>query len=141
MTQTGWTLEGYVAHNEALREADAKFHQERDQRYQERDVANKMAVRAALDAADKASEKTEMALKEYKIGANEWRSTVQDVLARGQGKDTGGTESRGQIAWVVAIIASLIAIGSFVFRAQPQPVVILPAGTVTLPTQPTPAPR
>jgi len=54
---------------------------ERDRRYAERDLAAKEAVRAALAAAEKASEKTEAALKEYKIGANEWRDTVKDLIA------------------------------------------------------------
>jgi hypothetical protein len=54
---------------------------ERDQRYSERDVAAKEAVRAALAASEKASDKTERALQEYKIGANEWRDTVKDLIA------------------------------------------------------------
>lgn len=55
---------------------------ERDRQYHERDVANKDAVRAALASAEKASEKTELALKEYKSSANEWRDTVKDLVSR-----------------------------------------------------------
>jgi len=55
---------------------------ERDRRYEERDKANKEAVRSALAAAEKAAEKTESALKEYKIGSNEWRDTVKDLVGR-----------------------------------------------------------
>ena len=47
----------------------------------ERDRANKESVKAAFNAAEKASEKTEAALKEYKLGANEWRDTVKDLIA------------------------------------------------------------
>lgn len=56
--------------------------EERDKRYSERDSANKDAVKAALAAVEKGSEKTEIALKEYKTGANEWRQTVTDLTSR-----------------------------------------------------------
>lgn len=55
---------------------------ERDERYRERDDANKASVKSALIAAEKAGEKTEQSLKEYKTGANEWRDTVKDLVAR-----------------------------------------------------------
>jgi uncharacterized protein YhaN len=55
---------------------------ERDRRYEERDRANKEAVRSALAAAEKAAEKTESALREYKVGSNEWRDTVTDLVSR-----------------------------------------------------------
>jgi uncharacterized protein with HEPN domain len=55
---------------------------ERDHRYTERDVANKDAVKAALTAVKEASEKTETALKEYKMSANEWRDAMKDLVAR-----------------------------------------------------------
>jgi hypothetical protein len=55
---------------------------ERDRRYEERDRANKEAVRSALAAAEKAAEKTEAALREYKVGSNEWRDTVTDLVSR-----------------------------------------------------------
>jgi hypothetical protein len=55
---------------------------ERDRRYEERDVAAKDAVRAAMAAAALATDKTELALKEYKVSANEWRDTVKDLVAR-----------------------------------------------------------
>ena len=59
-----------------------KLNEERDRRYEERDRSNKEAVRAALMSAEKASEKTESALKEYKIASNEWRDTVKDLVSR-----------------------------------------------------------
>ncbi|MCR4301782.1 MAG: hypothetical protein NUV51_09245 [Sulfuricaulis sp.] len=55
---------------------------ERDLRYTERDRAAKEAVRAALVSALQAAEKTETALKEYKVGANEWRDTVKDLTSK-----------------------------------------------------------
>lgn len=48
----------------------------------ERDRANKEAIRAAFASAEKASEKTDTALKEYKLGSNEWRATLNDIVAR-----------------------------------------------------------
>jgi hypothetical protein len=65
----------------ADREWGSRLAEERDKRYSERDLANKEAVRAALAAVEKGSEKTEVALKEYKQGANEWRDTVKDLVA------------------------------------------------------------
>ena len=67
----------------------AKASEERDRRYEERDKANKEALRAALASTDKMAEKTEEALKEYKQASNEWRSTVQDLVSRLQGKGAG----------------------------------------------------
>lgn len=150
MKDSGWTIATYAAYSDALREADARLMEERDLRYKERDEANKQAVKAAMAAADKAAEKTEVALKEYKVGANEWRSTVQDLIARQGGQSQGKDASWGMLLGAAALIASLIAIGTFVFRAAPvvmppaAPQVIYvpsPPGTLlpsTSPTQPVP---
>lgn len=54
---------------------------ERDKRYEERADAAKEASKAAQMASERAGEKTEMALKEYKIGSNEWRDTVKSLVA------------------------------------------------------------
>ena len=35
ITEDGWTIATYAAHNEALREAESKFQNERDRRYLE----------------------------------------------------------------------------------------------------------
>jgi hypothetical protein len=40
-----WSIEAYVAHNEALREAEAKFQAERDRRYSEVAVEREKALR------------------------------------------------------------------------------------------------
>jgi hypothetical protein len=44
MPEKGWTIETYAAHNEALREADAKFQSERDRRYSEVKIAESKAL-------------------------------------------------------------------------------------------------
>lgn len=180
---TGWTLGTYVAHNEALWEADRQLRQEIDRRYQEQDKANQAAVKAALAAAEKAADKTEAALKEYKIASNEWRDTVKDLVNRipsrseietknkaleeriyQQGKNFDVTlkpvleyiaADRGRTAgvagsWSVvlgaaALVASLIAIGSYVFRstgASPSVVYVpSPPGTLLPSTPPQTPPR
>ncbi len=55
---------------------------ERDKHYHEREAASKDAIKAAFNAAERASEKTETALKEYKVSSNEWRDTVKDLISK-----------------------------------------------------------
>lgn len=55
---------------------------ERDRRYEERDQAAKAAVRAALEATEKAADSLASGLREFKSSANEWRDTVKDLVAR-----------------------------------------------------------
>jgi uncharacterized protein YhaN len=55
----------------------------------ERDRANKEAVKAAFASAEKAYAQTELSLKEYKSSANEWRSTVNDLVSRMSAKGEG----------------------------------------------------
>ena len=138
-------------HEPALRELTAELDgfkalmDERDRRYEERNAANKDAVTAALASAERASEKTELALKEYKTSANEWRDTVKDLVANmptlrdvkaieekiaavreiqasEAGKDKGVTASWGLVLGVASFLVMLIAIGTFVFVTLRQPV-------------------
>jgi len=55
---------------------------DRDRNYHERDIANKEAIKVAFNNSERASEKTEQALKEYKIASNEWRDTVKDLVSK-----------------------------------------------------------
>ena len=92
----------------------------------ERDRANKESVKAAFNAAEKASEKTEAALKEYKLGANEWRDTVKDLIAnlRQASAISGsqdirtkdeGERSRDTRAWLIPLCCvGIIATSSLV---------------------------
>ena len=41
----GWTIETYAAHNEAMRAADIRFHEERDRRYAEGAALNAIALK------------------------------------------------------------------------------------------------
>ena len=105
-----------------LRALKAEFHAfkdlmaERDRRYEERDQANKDAIRAAFASAEKASEKTESALKEYKVGANEWRDTVKDLIgnlresrSEGSGEGQGRFAVRADVKWAIGLVAGAIA--------------------------------
>lgn len=130
----GWTLEAYIVHNEALREAEARFQAERDARYLERHQADVIAA-----------EKTALALKEYKVGANEWRDTVKDLIAGQNGRTVGHDQSWHFLLSIASLVVSLIIIGTFVFHTPaitnaPQPQIIyVPAQPGTLipsPTQP-----
>ena len=55
---------------------------ERDRRYEDRHKATQEAVTSAFKSAEKAGEKTENALSEYKAGSNEWRGTLNDIVSR-----------------------------------------------------------
>jgi hypothetical protein len=163
--EKSWTLEAYIHHNEAMRAVELKFQTERDLRYSERDEANKAAVKAALASAERASEKTETALKEYKTSANEWRDTVKDLVANmptlrdfrtlestvtalrdlqnlETGKDKGVSASWGLLAGIIGIFGTLVMIGVvavglilFLNRRVEPAYVPAPSGT-TLPTAP-----
>ena len=88
---------------------------ERKERLDERDEANKRAIEAAFNSAEKAAEKTESALKEYKVGANEWRDTVKDLIAnlresRSQtvGKDEALLVAQATQRWMVGLAAGVL---------------------------------
>jgi hypothetical protein len=160
-SSAGWSIETYAAHNEALRAAEEKFQREVDRRYAEVKLAEEKALlvkqRADEQALGLAREiqtyKDEKAnqLREQITGERGLYATKNDLssavdklevtmkpaleyVSGAAGRGAGIKDSQATIAWVVAIIASLIAIGSFVFRT-PQPVqVIMPTG---MPTQTT----
>lgn len=45
----GWSLEAYIAHNEALHAAEARFQEERDRRYREVAEAHDSALHGAVE--------------------------------------------------------------------------------------------
>lgn len=163
---SGWTIATYVAHNEALRESNDKFEHERDRRYAEVDLEREKALRIK-EEADKAALLLAREIQTYKDEkANELREqinserglyathgdlaaavakieiTIQpvlDALAVSTGRGVGISQSWSLLIGIASLILALIGIGSFVFRQQSsQPVVVLPAGTLTLPTAPQP---
>ncbi len=65
----------------------------------ERNIANKEAISAAFAASTKAQEKAEDNLKEYKLGANEWRDTVRDAISSSHGREQSKVAT-----WATAIV-------------------------------------
>lgn len=55
---------------------------ERDKRYRMLDKSRNRAIEAALASMTRMADMTALALKEYKVGANEWRDTVKDLVAK-----------------------------------------------------------
>lgn len=78
----GWTSETLLVYLTSLIEAIKTLIVEKDVRYNERHEAAEKAVLTASRSAEKATEKTEAALAEYKVFNNEWRSTLDNALAR-----------------------------------------------------------
>ena len=172
----GWTIETYAAHNEALRDAAEKFQREVDRRYTEVKLAEEKALlvkqradEQALGLAreiqtykdEKANQLREQITGERGLYAskNDLSSAVDklqvtmkpalDFVSSATGRGTGVKDSQQNIAWVVALVMGLIAIGSFVFRASPAAVapqvIMVPAPVIAPPTTTTtttiPAPR
>jgi Flp pilus assembly protein TadB len=81
---------------------------ERDEKYTERDRSNKEAVRTALVSVEKMADMTAQALKEYKIASNEWRTTVQDLIA---GLREARSEHGGQSLGIHAVWAYIFGAG------------------------------
>lgn len=81
----------------------------------ERDTANKEAVKVALSKAEKATERTDEALKEYKASANEWRDTVKDMIGnlRESRSETTGHAS-GVTGTILMIIGAAGAVGGLI---------------------------
>ncbi len=72
-------MDDEVAH---LKELILTILAERDQRYEDRHIATQEAVAQAFKSAEKAGDKTESALSEYKTGSNEWRGTLNDIVSK-----------------------------------------------------------
>ena len=90
---------------------------ERDRQYTERDQAGKDAVKAALVSVERLADITAVGLKEYKASANEWRATVQDLIANlkesrseHSGQSTGIHVVWGYLVGVIGLLVSLVSI-------------------------------
>jgi len=66
-----WTIEAYVAHNEAIRV-------ESDRRYEQRFKAQEAAVQSALASSALATQKAEIANEKRFESVNEFRATLAD---------------------------------------------------------------
>ncbi len=90
----------------ALRDADMRL-------LSERDTANKDALAAALAATTKALDVLAEAYKSDKANANEWRATVNDLLAVARGSKTG---TRELIAYLVTAITIALAVAQYIAK-------------------------
>jgi hypothetical protein len=142
---SGWTIDTLAYHLEAIREANEHFSSERDRRYSEVALEREKALKIK-EEADKAALGLAREIQTYKDEkANELREQISserglyaskgdlnamnekieaqmkplnEFAASLRGHGTGVQDNRSLIAWVVALIAALIAIGTFVFRTQ-----------------------
>src|SRR6476660_3710272 len=121
----GWTVETYAIHNEALRHAETRFHEERDRRYAEVATEREKALKiketadlAALGLAreiqnykdEKANELREQINSERGEYASksDLRSSVEKLeemlkpltacVSVSQGQHAGAVDSRGMLA-------------------------------------------
>jgi len=167
-----WTIEAYVAHNEALRTAEEKFQAERDRRYAEVQIEREKALRIK-ERGDTAALLLAREIQTYKdMKANELREQISserglyatkpdlvtlsdkfaaavkpldDYVSVARGRGFGAQDNRTLIAWAITVIASLLAIGSFVLNRADEAVppqqpmyIYTPALPGTLLPQPSP---
>ena len=94
-----WTVDTLKEHNEALRYAD-----------------NQALMRALGNVATSAKVLAE-SMKEYKESQNEWRGTINDILAVSRGTKLGIKEFVGWIAFAVTLVVSVL--GVFIIKLRP----------------------
>lgn len=83
----GWTINTYAAHNEALRQAEEKFQDERDRRYLEVDIEKEKALKIK-ETADLAALGLAREIQTYKDEkANELREQINSERGLYASKD------------------------------------------------------
>lgn len=97
--QDEWTIGTLREHVLALREAD-------DKRYSQRSADQEKAVQAALNAAEKATDKADAASEKRFDGVNEFRSTLKDQQST--------YITRTEVYAVASAVAALAAVMSIV---------------------------
>lgn len=126
-----WTISTYAAYNEALREADHKFYEERDRRYQEKEQIKKEAEDKALHLAreiqiykdEKANELREQINQErllyvrkddIKALEDKYDALIQPLskfAASRQGREIGVDKTMYYVFAVIGMIIGLIGGG------------------------------
>lgn len=164
----GWTLDSYIAHNEAMREMDRGLHEERDRRYADVALEREKALRIK-EEADKSALLLAREIQTYKDEkANELReqigserglyATKSDLVAVAdkieatikpliehmaltQGRGAGMSSTKELISWIAIIVMAMITIGTFVFKNNQPIYVPSPPGTLLPSTPPQQTPR
>jgi len=148
---SGWTVDTYAVHNEAMRASQLQLDSERDRRYAEVNIEKEKALKIK-EEADKAALGLAREIQTYKDEkANELREQINserghyatkadltaamekvaaelkplmDYVAAERGRDRGVASSWGVLIGAVGLIVGLITIGTFVFittRSTPPP--------------------
>jgi|SRR6185503_14056205 len=100
-----WTIETYAVHNEALRAAEEKFHQERDRRYSEVKAAEEKAIKVK-EKADEAALKLDQEIRAYKDDkANRLREQIEGE----RGNYVAKAELRAAVEKLEAMLNPVIA--------------------------------
>lgn len=94
-------------------EAVKALRDERDRRYSERHEAGRDARIEALAATSKALDVLAESQKEYKASQNEWRGTINDILATQRGSKTG---TRELVAYVVTAISVALGVAAYLAK-------------------------
>jgi len=109
--ESGWTIETYAAHNEALREAEVRFQEERDRRYAEVALEREKALKIK-EEADKAALGLAREIQTYKDEkANELREQINS--------ERGFYASKDDVTSAVEKVeATITPLAEFVSRQQ-----------------------
>jgi len=118
--KTGWTVETYAIHNEALRESEEKFQTERDRRYSEVNVEREKA----LKIKEKADESALMLAREIQVYKDEKANQLREQISSERGQYVTRVEMKPIFDFVAAqgnhwgdirvLIGILLAAGAFV---------------------------
>ncbi len=117
----GWTLEAYIAHNEAIRSKDERFEEERDRRYTEVGVEREKALKIK-ETADLAALGLAREIQTYKDEkANELRSQIE--------RERGAYVQQGDLKGAVEKIEETIKpLATYVAAQQGGPRALTSAG-------------
>lgn len=89
---TGWTLEGYISHNELMRDAESKLYAERDKRYSEGNELRAMAL--------KIKETADLTALELARESQVYKDERNDAMREQNLKETGVYATRDDLAVV-----------------------------------------
>lgn len=134
---SGWTLDTYIAHNEAMREQEEKFQQERDRRISEVASEHDKALKIKDESDDRALELARqindlhlaalngeqsrlladrerfISRESYDIAQKDfasWRDSVNASLSMGAGRGAGMAQFYG---WIVAGVVLVVTVANF----------------------------
>lgn len=112
---SGWTLAAYIAHNEALREAEERFQAERDRRYAEISIEKEKALRIK-EEADKAALGLAREIQTYK---DEKANELREQISRERGDYITRTEyTTAHVALIDKLEAAVTPLQEFMVQSR-----------------------